>query len=229
MKRSTHPSRGFTLIELLVVIAIIGILIAVAIPTYTGVVDKARIADTRASFSKWASALNKYQVDKGYFPPFLLEEREGMPVILGRDNQQEHNSFIAALKGRMWNTDTQRWAKLEGDLLKQNNKREDYCGELTEDDFGVDGFLADAWGGTSIHVLVDADNDDLIELDGNALNDIKDALRNDYDRDVIDRAEEKIKVIRQKVAIYVLHDESGELGTRNVFSWDIHKYLEAEE
>jgi prepilin-type N-terminal cleavage/methylation domain-containing protein len=227
MKNTSFHARGFTLIELLVVIAIIGIIMAIAIPSYTSVIDSARSVDTRASFTKWASALNKYQTDKGYFPPFLLQEDEGIPVILGLENQQEHDSFIAAIKGKKWNTDSQRWEKLEGDLLKQNNKKEDYCGELTEDDFGESGYLSDAWGGTKIYVVVDRNHDDLIELSSTAFNEIKEALKQDYDSDTINAAEDKIKVIRQKIGIYVLHDD--EIGTNNVFSWNIKKYLEAVE
>ena len=227
MKTSSIKSRGFTLIELLVVIAIIGIIMAIAIPSYTGIIDSARTTDTRASFTKWASALNKYKTDKGHFPPFLLKEQEGVPVILGPENQVEHDSFIAAIKGKKWNTDNLSWEKLEGDLLKQNNKREDFCGELTDDDFGDEGYLADAWGGTKIYVVVDKNHDDQIELSSTAFNEIKEALKQDYDSGTINAAEEKIKVIRQKIGIYVLHDD--EVGTNNVFSWNIKKYLEAEE
>jgi type II secretion system protein G len=227
MKTSSCKSRGFTLIELLVVIAIIGIIMAIAIPSYTSVIDTARSTDTRASFTKWASALNKYKTDKGHFPPFLLKEQEGVPVILGPENQLEHDSFIAAIKGKKWNTDNLSWEKLEGDLLKQNDKKEDFCGELTDDDFGDEGFLADAWGGMKIYVVVDKNHDDQIELSSTAFNEIKEALKQDYDSDTINKAEEKIKVIRQKIGIYVLHDDV--IGTNNVFSWNMKKYLEAVE
>ena len=231
MKTSSIKSRGFTLIELLVVIAIIAIIAGIAIPSYTSVMDSARSTDTRASFTKWANALNYYKTKKGNFPPLLLNEggrQEGVPVVLGPDNQQNHDSFIAAIKGKKWNTDTQRWEKLEDKkLLQQNERKEDFCGDLTDDDFGEDGYLADAWGGTKIYVVVDKNHDGLIELGSTAFNEIKEALKQDYDSNTINSVEDKIKVIRQPIGIYVLYDEG--TGSNNVFSWDIKKYLDAVE
>lgn len=41
--------KGFTLMEMLIVVAIIAILIAIAIPTFTGAVNKARVAADEAN------------------------------------------------------------------------------------------------------------------------------------------------------------------------------------
>ena len=41
----------------------------------------------------------------------------------------------------------------------------------------------------------------------------------------IEEAAEKFRVIRDKVAIYVLEDPSGETDSQNVFSWDIKKFF----
>ena len=45
----SHKSRGFTLIELMITIAIVGILAAVALPSYTKYVQRANRADARST------------------------------------------------------------------------------------------------------------------------------------------------------------------------------------
>jgi acyl carrier protein len=137
-----------------------------------------------------------------------------------------HDSFIVALKGMQWDPSAQEWISLEqgSELRKQNRKGREFH-SFSEDEFGVEGYLADSWGGTKIRVLVDQDGDGLIKLDSSAVDEIVDALKQEYDEEVVDEAKEKISVIREKVGIYVLYDDTGETESENVFSWDILKYL----
>lgn len=51
---------GFTLIELMIVVAIIGILAAVAYPTYTNSVRDARRADAKSALLQLAQSLEKF-------------------------------------------------------------------------------------------------------------------------------------------------------------------------
>ena len=83
-------------------------------------------------------------------------------------------------------------------------------------------------GGTKIRVVVDQDGDGIIKLESAAVDKIIAALKQEYDSDVVDKAKEKLSVIREKVGIYILYDLTGETESENVFSWDVGKYLEEE-
>jgi hypothetical protein len=109
-------------------------------------------------------------------------------------------------------------------MLRENKKSRQFH-SFTEDEFGEDGYLADAWGGRNIQIVVDQDGDGLIELSSEVVNEIKEALKSDYDSEVVEEAAEKFKVIRDKVGIFVLEDKTGEYDSENVFSWDIQKFL----
>ena len=225
MKTKHSKLRGFTLIELLVVIAVIGILMGMVGPRVFDLLTSSKVKKSQSIFRSWVTQLYQYKEYYKYFPPFLLEEDEGKPIVLS-ENEEFHDSFIIALKGMQWNPNGQEWLALDqgSDLRKQNRKGREFH-SFSEDEFGVDGYLADSWGGTKIRVVVDQDGDGLIKLDSSAVDEIVTALKQEYDEDLVEDAKDKISVIREKVGIYVLYDDSGETESENVFSWDILKYL----
>jgi|TARA_E500000178_G_scaffold240921_1_gene237353 prepilin-type N-terminal cleavage/methylation domain-containing protein len=215
-------TKGFTLIELLVVIAILGVLMGLIGPKVFDLLSGSKGTKTQAIFKSWVTQLYQYKEYYKYFPPFLLENEEGDPLLLTDD--ESHAAFIAALKGMQWDVGSQSWSKLDDDMLRENKKSRQFH-SFTEDEFGEDGYLADAWGGRNIQIVVDQNGDGLIELSSEVVNEIKEALKSDYDSEIVEEAAEKFKVIRDKVGIFVLEDKSGEFDSENVFSWDIQKFL----
>ena len=56
-----HNQKGFTLVELMVVVVIIGILVAIAVPVYNSVTDKAEYGAIQANLRTIDSAIMQYQ------------------------------------------------------------------------------------------------------------------------------------------------------------------------
>lgn len=64
------PSRGFTLIEVMVTVAIVAILSAIAIPSYTEYVQRARIIDAVGTLSDMRNKMEQYFQDhRSWAPP----------------------------------------------------------------------------------------------------------------------------------------------------------------
>lgn len=78
-------SRAFTLIELLIVVAIIGVLAAIAIPSYTNYMIRARRADAKTALEQLRAAQEMRRSEKGSFSTSLaeLQTTYGVPTVAG--------------------------------------------------------------------------------------------------------------------------------------------------
>jgi type IV pilus assembly protein PilE len=57
---SAHRAHGFTLIEIMIVVAIVGVLMAIALPSYTGYVARANRADARGQILQVAQYMQRF-------------------------------------------------------------------------------------------------------------------------------------------------------------------------
>lgn len=70
MKKRTKGKgrKGFTLVEIMAVLFIIGLLAAVAVTSFMGHTDRARVVTTRAKMSDLEAAVNLFKLSSGRYP-----------------------------------------------------------------------------------------------------------------------------------------------------------------
>jgi len=66
-------TKAFTLIEVLLIVAIIGTLSALLVPSFTNLLEKARVNQTITDIVKISRELDDYLIDNGTLPETLVE------------------------------------------------------------------------------------------------------------------------------------------------------------
>jgi general secretion pathway protein G len=87
MHAQKYRREGFTLIELALVITLLGLLSAIAIPTYRGYVDRARENGAIADIGMMQLQLYRWDLNTGAFPATLAEAGLGGPDPWGNPYQ----------------------------------------------------------------------------------------------------------------------------------------------
>lgn len=109
-------NKGITLIELLVVIVIVGILAAIAIPTYTGYMVRARRADAKTALEQFRAAQEMRRAERGGYSTVIAELRTtwGVPAVAGDYNVDFQAA--AVLTANTYTAEAQPWnARQAGD------------------------------------------------------------------------------------------------------------------
>lgn len=80
---------GFTLVELLVVVVIIGILAAIALPSFLAQTTKSKQAEAKMTLNAWIKAQQLYRYEYGHFFPFF-------ELGLGLPNDTKHFNYVGS-------------------------------------------------------------------------------------------------------------------------------------
>ncbi|NIM01113.1 MAG: prepilin-type N-terminal cleavage/methylation domain-containing protein [Acidobacteria bacterium] len=114
-------SAGYSMIELLMVVAIIGLIAAIAVPLYTGAIDKSRRATLVHDAGELHRAFMRYNVDEGVFPSVSAFNLQTLTPLSNGGYFRHFESFTAKLyNGEIQNydspniggADTQFWATI---------------------------------------------------------------------------------------------------------------------
>ena len=77
--KKVHTNKGFTMAELLIVVAIIAVLVAVAIPTFTQQLEKARQGVDIANLRDAYAAAMTYKIDN----TAVITSADGSNAVMG--------------------------------------------------------------------------------------------------------------------------------------------------
>ena len=188
----TETKKAFTLIELLTVISIIVILVAVLVPSLRVVQKSVKKAASRARFNQWATAIESFKQEYGYYPWTEATESD---TTLDLSERAFGITFVETLSGRNANGDP---------VTTGGNRKALSFYTFSNSDF----FYDSATDTIDENALVDTFNNDkiMIVIDSNENGRVVAGPNNE--------------VVRVSVAIWTLDTNSDSDSSMTVRSWE---------
>jgi prepilin-type N-terminal cleavage/methylation domain-containing protein len=156
--------RAFTLIELLTVIAVVCILASLLFPAVRSARISANKARTRVQFNQWATAIESFRSEYGYFPA-LHSSNLVNPAGQTSDPATLHLFHdILSARRRDGSALPLYATSTNAQFPEVQNRKIISFYSFREADFNASNLLRDACENTSIAVLVDKNLDGLIKL-----------------------------------------------------------------
>lgn len=132
MQTHFHYKRGFTLIELMITVAIIGILTAIALPSYTQYVQNGKRADARAALLQASQYLQRFYAANDRYDA----DRSGAAVVIPDSLLfVPQGSTATTASYQLTTTINPQSYTLKMDPI--NSMDADKCGNLTVSNLGV--------------------------------------------------------------------------------------------
>jgi general secretion pathway protein G len=87
----SRPSAGFGLLELIIVLVVVGLLAALAVPAYNGVIERARVKRAIGDIGSIHVKIEEYQIKNGHQLPASLND---LNVDIGLDPWDQPYEYL---------------------------------------------------------------------------------------------------------------------------------------